>query len=297
MATHPRSFVIQPGDTVRLAAVFRDSNEPADLDAVPTVTIVAPDGSVILGPTSGGVFRTAVGTYGFDFDIGCFPSIGVWRDIWQGILNGYQVTGEFTFQVNTTQLPAINSDGYVHLGDDPGFCYSQESIRNINLLLKSLRAGLNSAGKTRVKDEFGNEVFQNCDIYSTDDLVSFIAMALSEFNYIPHFTGFTFDDTPIIELFHTILVQGATLFALSSQALIERGREFTINDNGVGFTPPTISELLNTQWSTTLTHWYEKAKMIKHNMKPNMLGLGTLRFMGVAPQARRLRMLRARQIY
>jgi hypothetical protein len=116
--------------------------------------------------------------------------------------------------------------------------------------LKSLRARLNSSGKHRTTDEYGNVIYKDCDVYEIDDLVSFVAQALSMFNEIPHFTAFTFEDTPIIETFHDVLVQGATLIALSSQALIERGREFQIQDNGIGFTPPTISELLNTQWST-----------------------------------------------
>jgi hypothetical protein len=291
-------MVIQPHDTVRLAAKFRDSNgDPVDLDSFPTVTVISPNGSINVGPTSSGVMRTDIGSYSFDFFVGQYPTIGVWRDVWQGSLEGFDVFGEFTFQVNTTQLPATNTDGYHHLGDDPGFCYSQNAICNINLLLKSLRARLNSAGKTRKRDEFGNVTYHDCDIYSTDDLVSFLAMALSEFNYVPHFTEFTFEDTPIIELFHTVLVQGATLFALSSQALIERGREFQVQDNGIGFTPPTVSELLSTQWNTELSNWWEKVKLVKHNMKPSPLGFsGYGGVLGTSPQVRRLRWLRERQV-
>lgn len=298
MAILPRSQIINPCDTVALRAQFRDSEaNPVDLDQFPQVSITSPNGSVVCGPTSAGVQRIGVGLYQFNFEIGKFPTLGTYFDVWQGTLEGFDVLGEFQFTVYTTQVPGINTDGYVKLGDDPGFCYSQNAICNINLLLKSLRARLNSSGKTRVRDEFGNIKFLDCDIYNVDDLVSFIAMSLSEFNQIPHFTEFTFEDTPIIELFHNVLVQGATLFALSSQALIERGREFQITDNGIGFTPPTVSELLNTQWSTELANWYEKIKLIKHNMKPNPLGLGTLRFLGVAPQFRRLRHLRERQIF
>jgi hypothetical protein len=298
MSTLPRSMVIQPGDTVALKARFVGSDGlPADLDAFPKITIIPPGGGVVVGPTSTGVYRIAVGEYGFDYDVGLFPSIGVWRDYWEGSLDGFAVNGEFTFQVNTTQLPAINTDGYVHLGDDPGFCYSQNAICNINNLLKSLRARLKSAGKRKTTDEYGNVVYKDCDIYSTDQLVSFVAQALTMFNEIPHFTSFTFDDTDIIELFHDVLVQGASLIALSSQALIERGREFNITDNGIGFTPPTISEMLNTQWQTELNNWWEKVKLIKHNMKPSPQGLGTLRPLAASPRIRRLRTLRARQIY
>jgi hypothetical protein len=291
-------MIIMPSDTVRLAAGFKDSaGQFADLDAYPEITIVQPNGGVVVGPTSVGVFRTAVGQYAFDYNVGLGPQLGVWRDIWQGTLNGFSVLGEFTFQVNTTQMPAINTDGYEHLGDDPGFNYSQVAIHNINTILKSVKARLKSAGKHPTVDEFGNTIYRDCDIYTDDELVTFIALSLAAFNEVPHFTEFTFDDSPIIELFHHVLAEGAVYAALASQALIERGREFQITDNGIGFTPPTISELLNTQYQKELDDWRDRIKLIKHNMKPSPSGLGTLRPLSVAPQFRRLRHLRARAIY
>lgn len=298
MAVKPRSQIIMPTDTVRLDVVFKDGyGSPNDLDAFPSLTIVQPSGNVVLGPTSAGVFRTGVGTYGYDLQIGFQGPVGVWRDIWQGTVGGTPSYLEQMFVVYTSQTPAINSDGYKHLGDDPGFNYSQNAIGNINNLLKLLRARLKSAGKHRTTDEFGNIIFTDCDIYTVDQLVSFLAMSLCEFNETPHFTLFTFENTAIIENFCGILVQGAALMALSSQALIERGREFQITDNGIGFTPPTISEMLSTQWSTELTNWYDRVKLIKHNMKPSPQGLGTLRPLAASPQFRRLRHLRARRIF
>jgi hypothetical protein len=299
MVTNPRSQIIQPGDTVSLRAKFRGPDgTPTDLDLFPSVAIIEPSGSVVIGPTSAGVMRIGVGEYQFNYSIGLYPSVGVWRDVWRGIISGFEVIGEFTFQVNTTQTPAINTDGYKHLGDDPGYNYSQVAICNINNLIKSLRARLKSRGKRRTTDEFGNVIYKDCDVYNVDELVAFVAQALSMFNEIPHFTMFTFEDTPIIEQFHDVLVQGALYLALGAQALIERGREFQIQDNGIGFTPPTISELLNTQHTKEMDSWYDKVKLIKVNMRASPLGLGTLSFVaGASPQVRRLRHLRQRQIF
>jgi hypothetical protein len=278
-------------------ALFRGSDGlPVDLDAFPMITIIQPSNGVALGPTSAGVYHSGVGQYGFTYPVGLQPSVGTWRDLWQGSLSGFAVTGEFTFTVYTTQLPAVNSDGYVALGDKPGFNFSQNAIKNINNVVELLRQRLKSAGKHKTTDKFGNVTYEDCDIFTTDQLVAFAIMALGEFNQVPHFTLFTYEDTPIIDNFYSVLVQGASLMALSSQALIERGREFAITDNGVGFVPPTVSELLNTQWSTELANWYEQIKMIKHNMKPSPLGLGTLTISARAPQLARLRFLRARQI-
>lgn len=294
----PRSMVIFPGETVSLGFLFRGPDgEPRDTDAFPSVTVIAPDGSVVIGPTSQGVYRTAEGEYGFNYRLDLNPQMGVWRDVWEGEIDGFPVRGEGTFQVNITQLPATNTDGYKHLGDEPGFCYSQEAICNINKMLKALKRRLKSSGMRSSCDEFGNIKYEACDIFTTDELVTFLADSLAMFNEIPTLTYFTFDDGPIMDLFFAVIVQGALYQALAAQALIERGREFTINDNGVGFTPPSVSELLNSQYQKEMDNWYDKIKLIKANLKPSPQGLGTLRPLAASPQFRRLRHMRARQIY
>lgn len=296
MATLPRSEIIQPNDIVALAAKFAIDGSPVDLDSFPTVTVIQPSGGVAVGPTSAGVMRIGVGTYQFNYCVGLYPPVGTWRDAWSGLYQGYDMLGEYTFTTFNSQLPGLNTDGLHKLGDDPGFNFSQVAICNINNIVKSLRARLKARGKARRMDEHGNPIYKDCDVFTVDELVAFICESLTMFNEIPHFTLFTWDDTPIIEQFHDILVQGSLYLALGAQALIERGREFTINDNGIGFTPPQQAELLNTQYKSEMDAWYEKCKLIKHNMKPSPLGLGTLSFVGGAsPQIRRLRHLREHQ--
>jgi hypothetical protein len=223
--------------------------------------------------------------------------LGVWSDVWEGFLNLFSVSGQFNFMVYTSQMPMVNSDGYVALGDDPGFNYSQNALRNINKMIKVLKAILKSAGKIRGFDSFGNPIYVDCDIFTIDQLATFAANALTAFNEVPFYTWFCFEDTWVIDQFLDVLTQHATIMALASQALIERGREFTLTDNGASFTPPGVSELLNTQFGTELTNWTDKIKMIKNSLRPAAMGLGTLRALGAAPQWLRLRHLRARQIY
>jgi len=299
MGVKTRNEVADYGDTIQLRVQFKDSNNNfVDLDSFPTLTIVQPSGNVFLGPTSQGVFRVSTGLYGYDLNIMLNASEGVWNDLWSGVLDGYSTSGELQFIVLSTQVPKVKVDGYHALGDDPGFCYSQTAIRNINVLLKTLRARLDSRGKATVKDEFGNDILIDCDIYSVEQLTSFLANSISLFNEIPHFTFYTFEDTDFIKIFHDVIVQGATLMALASKSLLERGREFQFNDNGISFTPPTVSDLMSTQWSTELNNHWEKVKLIKASMKPSALGLGTLTISTSRhPAVRRLRHLRARQIF
>jgi len=299
MVLKNRSETIMSGDTVQLKAEFTDiAGTLMDLDSFPTITIAQPSGNVVIGPTSIGVYHISTGIYGFDYVVGINDSLGVWKDFWSGVLSGSPVSDSNSFIIYNTQLPAINTDGYVSLGDDPGFYYSQIAIQNINILLKTLRARLDSQGKSTFKDANGNDVLVDCDIYTVDSLVSFLVWSLERFNEVPHFTLFTFEDTEMMQQFHSIIVQGAVLMALSSKALLERGREFNLSDNGVQFTPPTVSELMSTEWSGELANHLQILEMIKKNLKPSPMGLGTLTISTSRhPAIARLRHLRERQLF
>lgn len=297
MAIKARGELVEPTDTVNLTVQFYDGfGNPANTTSFPQISIVQPSGLVALQPTSAGVSQIDVGKYLYQFVAPFNGPFGVWNDVWQGNVNGVINTNTLSFIIEHTDLPAINSDGYVHLGDDPGFNYSQVAIKNINKIMKSLKARLNNDGKAKSTDAYGNVIYVDCKVFSDEMLTTFIATAITDFNQVPYFTFFTFDDTLFIEQFMDILVEGATLSALASQALIERGREFQITDNGVNFNPPSVAEMLQTQYNTLLTNYYDKLKYIKNSMRPAPRGLGTLRPLATNPQFLRLRHLRARQI-
>lgn len=298
MTIKARGELIDVTDQVNLTVQFKDAlGNPIDTDSFPTISIVQPSGLVALAPTSAGVTRVSTGKYSFIFTIPINGPYGVFNDIWVGFINGFRVETTFSFVVDHTQIPSINSDGYVHLGDDPGFNYSQCATININKLIKSLRARLNSAGKAKSADAYGNTIYVDCDIFSVSMLTTFLATALWDFNQVPYFTYFQFDDEGFVDQFGEILVEGATLYALASKALIERGREFQITDNGLNFNPPTVSELMQTQYSTLLSHYWEKLKYIKNSLRPGPRGLGVFSMnSGLNPAFARMRHLRARRI-
>jgi len=298
MAIKARGELIDVTDQVNLTVQFKDSSgAPIDTDSFPQISIIQPSGLVALAPTSTGVARVGVGKYSFIYTIPINGPYGVFNDVWVGYVNGFRIETTFSFVVTHTQVPAINTDGYAHLGDDPGFDYSQAAIKNINKLLKSLKARLNSAGKAKATDVYGNVIYVDCDIFSVDMLVTFLATSLWDFNQVPFFTFFQFDDDNFVEQFGEIIVEGATLYALASKALIERGREFQITDNGLNFNPPTVSELMNTQYSTLLTHYWEKLKFIKASLRPAPRGLGVFSMnSAINPAFARLRHLRARRL-
>lgn len=298
MVIKARGELIDVTDQVNLTIRYKDPyGNPINADSFPQISLIQPSGLVALAPTSTGVTNTAPGEYSFIFTIPINGPYGNWSDDWTAYIGGMRIEQTFQFTVIHTQLPAINTDGYVHLGDDPGFHYSQHAIKNINKLVKSLKARLNSSGKAKNADAYGNTVYIDCDIFSYDMLVTFIATALWDFNQVPYFTFFDFDDSAFVEQFGEVLVEGATLYALASKALIERGREFQITDNGLNFNPPTVSELMMTQYSALLSHYWEKLKYIKNSLRPSPRGLGVFSMnSGLNPAFARLRHLRARRL-
>jgi len=300
MVIKARGELISPADQANLTVSFKDMNgNPINTDSFPTISIVQPSGLVFLAPTSVGVSQISTGVYSYIYTAPINGPLGVWNDIWTGYVNGFRIQTTFNFIVNTTQVPAINTDGYHHLGDDPGFDYSQCAIKNINKLIKSLKARLNSAGKAKNVDAYGNVEVLDCDIFSVATLTTFIATALWDFNQVPYFTFFDFDEDWFVDQFGEILVEGATLYALSSIALIERGREFQLTDNGINFNPPTVSDLLQTQYSTLLSHYWEKIKYIKNSIRPYPRGLGVfgMNSGSINPAVRNLQHLRARRLF
>lgn len=140
---------------------------------------------------------------------------------------------------------------------------SDTAQKNSDTLVNLLQDRLRSKGRAKAADPQGNTIYVDCDIYTKETLESFIDLSVSEFNQTPTFTSYSLQDTSFVTTFTELLVEGATLYALSSQALIERGREFQITDNGLNFDPPNVSELLNTQYSVLLSHHWDKLKFIK----------------------------------
>ena len=139
--------------------------------------------------------------------------------------------------------------------------------RNLNTLISLLKHRLQSVSKAKSIDENGNVVMIDVDIFSNEVLESFIHLAISGFNQMPTFTSFTLEDNGFIDTFAELLVEGAAIYALSSQALVERGREFQLKEEGINFQPPNLAELLNTQFAMLLKLHHEKLEMIKRQFR------------------------------
>ena len=106
-----RNQLIDVNDTVQLVVQFTNTaGMPVNLDAFPSVSIVAPSGLVMLTATTAGVMQLDVGKYQFNFTVPFDGPYGIFNDIWMGTLNGNLITNSLQFVVVHTDLPAINSE-------------------------------------------------------------------------------------------------------------------------------------------------------------------------------------------
>lgn len=295
---------VNQGQIIRLEIQYYDqAGNYVDPSTVPTVSIVDPTNTIIFNADSTtGVARQDVGLYYIDYTVPVNGTLGNWQDIWSVQVGNVPFNTVLNFTVDQLTSPVTATAGQEI---DPQL--SSGAITNVLLLMKLLRTRLGSDGVRRKRDQFGrylqdakgNYILEPCNVFSTDELYTFLKASLAEFNSIPHFTSFTFNDSSFVNMFQHELTEGAFIMAMALQGLREKGREFQMTDDGLSYQPPAIADYLKGYLSDFMTSYRERIKFIKCQMKPNPTGFGTVYSLaggGVAPAFIRLRHLRARQI-
>lgn len=296
------------GQEVALQIQYFDSDgEKVVADETPSITILDLDGNEIVEASSDDVTHLGEGLYQYLYTVPEDGDSGAWTDEWSATIDNATFSTSFSFTVITPDngLTATTGPGKIQLADDVIFDFSDEEIYGVNILLKYLKARLRSTGFKPSRDAFGafetdgygELVLEECNVFDNDILVCFLCQALSEFNSVPFFTNFTFADHTIQSLFAQIVVESAYVFALSSQALLEKGRDFTITDGGINYQPPQLGDFIQTHYGTWLTSYRERITVIKNSIRPGPRGFGTYSNLSSgAPALTRLRHLRGRRI-
>jgi hypothetical protein len=291
------------GESVELSIQYYGPDGlPMDADSTPEIKIENPDDSAIISSTSTGVTRSDTGLYIYTYDIGSSVDKGLWTDTWSASIDGVSLLNEFKFLV-TDEASAVA--GTISLADDVDFDFSDAELTGVNTLLKYLKSRLRSDGKKPKRDSYGAFVtdgygeltYEDCNVFSDEILATFLCISLSEFNMTPFFTSYSFADEIIYKTFAHIVVEGAFIVGLASQALIEKGRDFTISDGGVNYQPPALGDFLATTYNNFLSSHIERLKFIKNSIRPGPASYGTFTNLSSgAPAFVRLRHLRSRKI-
>jgi len=300
--TNNRNRAIR-GENVELSIQYYGVDGlPADADSAPQIRITNPDGNVVVAATSSGITRADIGLYVYTYPIGSSVEKGLWTDTWIAQIDGATLSNEFKFLVVDE---ASATAGAIRLGDEVEFDFSEAELVGLNILLKYLKARVRSDGQKPSRDEYGafiydgygEVVMEECNVFSDEILACFLCSALSEFNMVPFFTSYSFADEIIYKTFSHAIVEGATILALSSQALVEKGRDFTISDGGISYQPPALGDFLASTYNNFLTSYRERLKFIKNSIRPGPQSFGTYTNLSSgAPAFTRLRHQRSRKI-
>lgn len=289
------------GRSIELYVRFFDpSGNAVNADATPSVEIIDTNGVVRRALTTTGVSieSEVAGLYRFDYLIPLNAVDGYHSDRWVAVIGGETVESSFQFFVQEAGDVAQSVEPSFEPTGSALFTFTKCEAEGVDKLMSILKKRVKNDGTNRLPDpnDPSRTIDTACSVFSDDELTCFLINSLSEFNQWPHFTDFGFCDNRIVGIFMDVIIQGAVLLALSAQSLIEKGREFSITDNGVTYQPPQVSEILNSQYSTQLAHYKEKLKMIKSSLKPAPKSLGTFRVTSISPSFIRLRHLRQRQL-
>lgn len=130
-------------------------------------------------------------------------------------------------------------------------------------LVKALKLRLQSTGKSLQKDMDGKDVYLDADIFSDEQFETALRTAISMLNQFGVTVYIEESDEKSLTKYRDLIVQGATIQLLAGQALLERGREFSWSDSGILFDPPSVSEILNTQWQFEYQMYIEKIRLMK----------------------------------
>lgn len=230
--------------------------------------------------------------YGYGYGYGC--------ECYSNIENGAECFGTFAGReecgLDSNVSKDIPSTGGCRtnrnaVGDGfwDGISYEETCVTPIGKRGQCMKDRAVAMTRVRLKD-----TVPECWAFTEDEIDMQLETSLADFNASPMFTCFTWDTLP--EPFLGMVVMGAQVFALFAQGLLEAGREFTITDNGISFTPPQISGHMQTAASTLLSIYVQERDKIKSNLKPHPAGVGTFRVTSLMPQLTRLRHLRAKEI-
>lgn len=307
MPCNSRDHAIQ-GQEVALQIQFFDScGNKVVADKTPSIEITDLDGLIVLGSTSKNVEHLGNGLYQYIYRVPSSGDAGIWLDKWVADIDQATLITSFPFTVTTPAvgLSASTGPGKISIADDVVFDFSDEEIKGVNILLKFLKARLRSTGLKPARDvdgafildAQGDVVTEVCNVFDDETLICFLCQGLSEFNSVPFFTSFTFADNPTQTLFGQMIVEGAYVFAIASQALLEKGRDFSISDGGVSYQPPQLGDFLQSHYGTWLSSYRDRLKFVKNSIRPGPRGYGThTNLTSAAPAYTRLRHLRGRRI-
>jgi len=128
-------------------------------------------------------------------------------------------------------------------------------------LIELVNFRIAGSGLVQVHGDNGDVTYAKKSVYDRADVVNALMLSLSAFNAIPYFTNITFEDN--VSSISDLLVTYACYLLLQRQALIEKGREFIVQNGGISFTPPAMGDFLFNVSADMHQKWTLQVQLLK----------------------------------
>lgn len=124
-------------------------------------------------------------------------------------------------------------------------------------LLAQLNSLLAAIGQQKVLDDTGNTSYVTVNIFKDEDLNTFLG--LSE-KAVLNVLKSTFD---VNVTNPDLVVEHAAYLALTGRSLLEKGREYKVEDAGMYFDPPNLSDHMINVVHLLMDNWFKKVHLIR----------------------------------
>lgn len=124
-------------------------------------------------------------------------------------------------------------------------------------LLSQLHVLLESVGQKKTVDAAGNVSYVTVKLFEDENLEVFLKLAEKATANVLK----TMYDVSVVN--PDLVVEYAFYLALTSRSLIEKGREYAIQDNGMYFDPPHVSAHMINVASMVFENWLKKVQLIR----------------------------------
>lgn len=110
--------------------------------------------------------------------------------------------------------------------------------------------------------------------WDDDELLEFLMDSVDDFNLETPLTYFSLETCP--DIMRGIILEGAFIYSLIRQGVLESNEKFSYSDHGLSLTLDKYVGY-NAVWNTLLAAHIERRRRVKRQLQPSFLGLGSQR--------------------
>ena len=137
------------------------------------------------------------------------------------------------------------------------------SEKALDTLVDLVNFRIAATGKKPETDKDGNINYVESALFDRKDVERAISLSLAAFNMAVFPTYLKIEDEENMMQLSDLLVTYASYLLLVRQSLLEKGREYTIQDNGVGWTPPLLADFVYNVARELHENWWRAVTELK----------------------------------